>query len=372
MFNLKELEIETFISEEVEEKISNYYNTRKPTTKNQKEIIFDNIFTKNVSFLGTSFKDKRFNVHNNYGFKIGMVSLAPYTLSGHNTCANADNCKFYCHGHKFQDKDFISNNDKTQVIQKIIKTTALKKSKEKALNILCREIGSFVKKTYNPVIRLNGYSDILWESEKYRFKLEQKTIEELSKIDENLFSSNAMIHYNTRILGDNEDLNSFIKTNMIKKELNSSNSYSIFEIFEGILFYDYSKYTSKQRDNKYGNYHITYSYCHNIYKKISDMNKTDNICIIVKESIKNELLTQYKKDKSINLIDGDLYDVRWLDKMQHKDNKNIGFIILLTAVESTKLKKEYLYDESKEILTTANTSKDFEKILEYIKRNLYV
>jgi hypothetical protein len=381
MFNLNELGIDKFLTKEIDKKIKDFYNTRKETKKNKKPIIFDNIFKCNVSFLSKTFGNERFNLFNNSGFKIGMISLAPHNISGKNNCIHADKCKFYCHGHQFEDKQFVKNNDKKQIIQKIIKTTALltPESRNKSMNIICREIASLIKNNYNPVIRLNGYSDIIWEDDVYDFTLEEITINYFKKIKDDLFEKVIRLHYCENILGDS-NLDNFITKNIIKENLNSKEKYSLFEIFEGILFYDYTKYTSSHRNNnrngkkKYKNYHLSYSYCENIFKNIKKMDKINDLCIIVNESIKDELLKKYKNDKELNVIDGDLYDVRWLDTTKIKNNKKIGFVILLKAVESTKLKKEHMYSQSNEenrILTTAKNEEDFNDIIKFLKNNLY-
>jgi hypothetical protein len=379
-FSLEEIEITDFYNKEIEEKINNYYNTRIQTKKNPKPYIFENLFKANISLIGRKLNNSRFRINNNLGFNIGMMSLSPHNLAGENNCIMADKCKFFCHGHKFNEEKFETSSEKKQIIQKIIKSTFLYKKTELFLRKLCIEIANFIKSSYNPVIRLNGYSDIKWESDKYKFSLTKEMIEYLQSIDNHLFSMERFYYRDNILL--NHNLDKLITKNIVKKELKLNVKYSIMEIFEGVLFYDYTKFSSNKRNIelinnqkyiKYKNYHIVYSFSVNIYKKIAEMNKLDDICIIVKKSIKKTLIEKYVNNNDFNIINGDEYDNRLLDRLKIKNNRNIGYIILLEGSESTKLKEKKLFEKDKEIdfYTTAETPEIFEQIIKYIKKNVY-
>ena len=85
----------------------------------------------------------------------------------------------------------------------------------------------------------------------------------------------------------------------------------IVKDFNGLAgFYDYTKFPHVK--NPWANYHLTFSYSEkstSIGSYISMMNNFDRVAIVVTEEDKNILLDLYS-----DCIDGDLHDIRPLDK----------------------------------------------------------
>lgn len=52
----------------------------------------------------------------------------------------------------------------------------------------------------------------------------------------------------------------------VNKEVKIGNRYKFFEIFPGVIFYDYTKYNKRDNASEYSNYYLTYSYDTHIAK----------------------------------------------------------------------------------------------------------
>lgn len=350
-FNLKEFNINDLKNK----------NTSKFVDKLKVNTKIDNIFDLNVSLVNNknTSKDSRFSFISNGSFTIGMMSLAPDKLSGYNICKFSDNCKDFCLGH-YLSEELEKTQDKKQIIQRVVRTTLFFKDTDKFMEILCQNIFNFIKNNINPVIRLNGYSDIPWERIKF-------------KLSNNIYNS-LKEYYSDSLVGEKKTYSenfynyySLPKKRIINDNLSRSSSYTIFELFSGVLFYDYTKYSPDQRNHTFENYYLSYSYCNNIIDNIDNFPKEKNLCVIVNENIKEKLLKS--KNLYLNFIDGDLYDFRYLDKFIKKSKeKNVGFIVLLKALNSTKLKNKSLND-TKYIVNDDNY-KSFIIIMEKIYRNI--
>jgi len=185
-----------------------------------------------------------------------IMYLAPWTLSGFNTCAMADVAK--CHEGCLN----LAGRGKFNNIQesRIKKTKWLFERRENFLETLALNILGFENKCkkhgVKPAVRLNGTSDIRWEN----------------------FSIGKKKH--------------------------------IFDFFPDVQFYDYTKISNrKTKDIK--NYHLTWSYSEADMKyaaKHADaLSQGMNIAVVFRD--KN------LPDKFLGLpvLDGDKDDLRFLD-----------------------------------------------------------
>ncbi|WP_026803751.1 GP88 family protein [Aliarcobacter lanthieri] len=133
--------------------------------------------------------------------------------------------------------------------------------------------------------------------------------------------------------------------NPVNKKIETGNSYKIFEIFPGIIFYDYTKYNNLQRGNatKYSNYYLTYSYDTHIAVYKNNLKEMESLCLITQKGLKDRLLNNKKLSK-YNFLDGDIYDFRLIDKLSSEPKVNK--IILLEAISPSNIttKKKAIKD----------------------------
>tara|TARA_R110002096_G_scaffold352908_1_gene546203 strand:- start:2919 stop:3611 length:693 start_codon:yes stop_codon:yes gene_type:complete len=136
---------------------------------------------------------------------------------------------------------------------------------EKEIN---NQIKRSLKKGKECCIRLNGFSDIDWNNEKY-----------------------------------------FIKGSVI------------FNYFYEVQFWDYTKNLERIKTNVFKNYSLTYSYIDatetqpsNIKESLEALRLGYNVAVIQKE--KDSWEVQLLKDKCSSFTDGDISDFRWLDDHQ--------------------------------------------------------
>lgn len=236
---------------------------------------------------------------------IGMLSLAPSVTSGYQTCRMAGNCKYVCVGH----------SGRTQMEARVKRTILYKNYRGLFFEYLVCSIVSHLKyyfqKNQNPVIRLNGYSDIEWEKKTFVYTKEMdKEIRKLNKI--------------------NQQYTKLSKRNKIKK-LKVDSIYTIFDVFSNIWFYDYTKFPNRDT-SAYKNYHLTFSYDRGKKQNIKSI--THNICVVVDRCLKIQLLRDnYWKDK-VEFIDGDLHDCRILDGNYNANKRKI----VLLAYQGNKEK----------------------------------
>jgi hypothetical protein len=336
------------------------YNTKNDGTKINQDI--NTIFRKKLTLLNIG-EHERFSQYNNLA-TIGMLSLAPYSTSGYQLCKYAGDCKEFCHGHNIN-KDFIPDNkylesisDKSQLLIKTLKTIAFMQDKEKFMELLSLEICKWIETNENPVIRLNGYSDIEWE--KIRFKLDTKIYNSIKNKFNNIFGKNFLYTSNFT-----EKINCILNDNIINS--NNLEKYNIFELFSGLLFYDYTKYSPNNRISSYNNYKLVYSYDKFLDNNLKHIKKDNVICIIIDKCYKEDL---FKKQKTIELensifLDGDLYDCRWLDSKFFNDpvkNK----IILLGTVDGSK--KGYKYNVLQSSKHVIKKEEDLKEILQKLNK----
>lgn len=192
--------------------------------------------------------------HTNYLSTI--LHLAPFTLSGFNTCKAASNgCSMACLNTAGRGK--LDNVQKAR----IRKTKLLFNHKAMFFQLLIKDIESLIKKASKegkkPVIRLNGTSDIPWE------------------------------------------------TLLV-------NGKNIFELFPVVQFYDYTKIITRlDTVKKYFNYHLTFSASEINHKAIQvALSKGFNVAMVF-DSIPKEY-------EGIEVLDGDNHDLRFLEGYQGK------------------------------------------------------
>ncbi|TLP36217.1 GP88 family protein [Arcobacter arenosus] len=261
----------------------------------------------------------RFHYKNNDQFRIGMLSLAPKLSSKVDICIMSGTCENFCLGYNIsKEKEKITFKNDNGIFFKLLKTITFLYKTDIFLENLCLDILKFIR-LKNPVIRLNGYSDILWEN--INISITHNLKEEISKFNKtHLYEKNIVNKYYLEKIIDLET--------PINKELIIGKEYKIFEIFSGIIFYDYTKYNSTQRKSasKFSNYYLTYSYDIHIAKNKEHLG-VNTLCLITKKDFKDKLLLN-KKYLDYSLIDGDLSDFRLIDELNCKSKK----LILLEAV----------------------------------------
>jgi hypothetical protein len=282
-----------------------------------------------------------------FGYKdefinIGFLAFAPANYSGYkNMCPNkaTQYCHIYCVGK--------STQGLTQ-IQAQIKRTILFTQDENFMNNLCIEIVNHTVKSYLKsklaVFRLNGYSDIKWETKK--FTISKKFYNYLnSKLKNISFQHNNHIPKN--IFLNEKCLLEMNDDDFDKKEVN------IFELFPGILFYDYTKHKIKER-TELTNYHLTYSYSKNIsLKNIKDIliKQKKNIAFICCKKVIYQLLegkpfnTKTFNKNEYTFIDGDINDYRFLDDLINVDKGKIVLLCFKKDTEKICNKKDSILNE---------------------------
>lgn len=281
------------------------------------------------------------NDYTSYNINIGILALAPYNSSIiANVCPpSTDGCRRSCLGISFSD----SRN-----IPRIKRTILFKLFPEYFYNKLFVEIYNHIIKSINenklPVIRLNGLSDILWEANKYKFKLNPEVIRHIQQKHECIDYSSLLSNIN----------NEFVKKSVIDKLgkcilnnpseivdsalLTKNEKNSFFEYFPNILFYDYTKYSKKRIvnvDKKISNYYLTFSR----HEKVTSENASNllqssiNINVITKNDvIANKLKSQgiHLHNTSYAVCEGNDYDCRILDLAKYSQ----GSIIVQKSTDS--------------------------------------
>lgn len=188
----------------------------------------------------------------NLGYLTGILYLAPSTIvKGINTCPMASNgCKKACL--------YSAGRGRFNNVQeaRIKKTELFRDNKKEFFNKLIKSIHALVRKAKRenlvPCIRLNGTSDIMWES----YKVDGKN--------------------------------------------------NIFQLFPDIQFYDYTKIPNRKISN-YKNYHLTFSRSEsNENIAIDQLGQGYNVAMVF-----NSLPDFYR---GFEVISGDNHDLRFLDK----------------------------------------------------------
>ena len=144
-----------------------------------------------------------------YGYMTGVLYLAPYNLSGYNTCAMADKAK--CHEPCLNTAGRGVFNSVQQA--RINKTKLFFEDRNQFFARLIPSIHTLINKSRKlgliPLCRLNGTSDIRWENIDFEYE---------------------SVHYE-----------------------------NIFEMFPDLQFYDYTKIPNRRAD-AISNYDLTFSY----------------------------------------------------------------------------------------------------------------
>lgn len=248
-----------------------------------------------VSYIGnTSHSSKLIHSHLHNWDTYGIY-LSPADLSGYNTCPNSKYCKHLClngSGHnkvsRLHEKG-LSKIDKAR----IAKTKYFFEHKDKFMDAIIHEIelakNRAEKAGNNFAVRLNCTSDI--------------------------------------------DITSFVKDNK-----------NILEIFPDVQFYDYTKMLKYlQYPKKYSNFNVTLSYNGHNWKSCEKYLKENGKVAIVFEKLP-------KTYKGYEVINADLYDMRFLDKP--------GTIMGLTykSVDSDYVNGKYQSRKDKFIIDSNNNN----------------
>ena len=194
------------------------------------------------------------------GFLTGIQYFAPASLSGRNVCPQAtDACKASCLN--------LAGRGRFQKIQqsRIAKTHRFYENREGYFTQLHKAILALVRKAnrmnLTPAVRLNGTSDLPWEA--YRL---------------------------------------------------DGNGNTIFDLFDDVQFYDYTKVTKRALRFASGkdwpsNYHLTFSRSGENDDDVDAVRLGGgNVAAVYGPEAKDDLLA----DKPNN-VDGDLHDLRFLD-----------------------------------------------------------
>ena len=213
------------------------------------------------------------------GYLTGILYLSPSKKSGSDFCkSSSPGCESGC------------LDESGRGVFNSVQLARYKKSKyflNDRSNFMLDLIESIIrlqKKAHNknlvPVVRLNGTSDLIWESIRINLSelMQRKYI--INNID-------------------------FVKGFKINKRLN------IFELFSNITFYDYTKHPIEWRYKALkhlNNYSLTFSRSENNENKaLSYLINGYNSAFVFKNTIP-------KKYKGFKVINGDETDLRFLDK----------------------------------------------------------
>lgn len=192
----------------------------------------------------------------NFGVMTGIQYLAPANESGFNTCPHAsDGCKTACLFTAGMAQAFPAINK-----ARIARTLFLFKNRPEYFGQLVKEIAALVKKATKqgliPAVRLNGTSDIVFESIKFNGK-------------------------------------------------------SIFEHFPSVQFYDYTKNPARALRYAAGllpaNYHLTFSRSESNQDEVSKVLAAGvNVAVVFRNSLPDTYLGK-------PVVDGDKSDLRFND-----------------------------------------------------------
>jgi len=270
-------------------------------------------------FLASEDTNGRLKVPKELDIEIQMMSFAPYDLSGYNICPKSTpECRKVClgitkYGLTVKQEEHIKCK---MLLSRVKRTILYKEHFEYFSNRLISELIDRIKKAKKRdktiAIRLNGYSDVLWEN-----------------VDFSVFYEDIRSKYYS----------------IYKKEPKNSN---IMSLFPDITFYDYTKYKYNERTSKDlpKNYHLTYSISESSGKEEIKNNLLNNrnVAVVVTKDLKERLLNE-EEIATYQIIDGDEYDYRVYDET-FKSNKKKGLIILLEAVsDATKIESNFIYND---------------------------
>lgn len=204
------------------------------------------------------------------GFLTGVLYLAPYKLSGFNTCAMAElaQCFKPCLNTAGR-AGIIKTGENTNPIQqaRIRKTKQFYNERNVFMLTLAKDIEKLIKQAkrdnFIPLVRLNGTSDIKWEN----------------------------------ITFDYEFINGKIR------------NVTIFELFPEIQFYDYTKIPN--RKELPSNYDLTFSYSGVLaYQKYAMQAIDSGMRLAVVFRMQDKIPANFL---GLPCVDGDNTDIRHLD-----------------------------------------------------------
>jgi hypothetical protein len=204
------------------------------------------------------------------GFLTGVLYLAPYKLSGFNTCPMADiaQCAHACLNTAGR-AGIIKTGESTNPIQqaRIRKTKQFYNERDTFMHLLVKDIERLIKQAkrdgFIPLVRLNGTSDIRWENIRFDYEF---------------------IHGKTR-------------------------NVTIFELFPEVQFYDYTKLPNRKSSPK--NYDLTFSYSGvKEYQKYAMQAIASGMRLAVVFRLQDKIPSHYL---GLPCVDGDNTDIRHLD-----------------------------------------------------------
>lgn len=204
------------------------------------------------------------------GFLTGVLYLAPYKLSGFNTCAMAElaQCFKPCLNTAGR-AGIIKTGESTNPIQqaRIRKTKQFYNERQQFMLTLVKDIEKLIKQAnklgFIPLVRLNGTSDIKWEN----------------------------------ITFDYEFMHGKIRT------------ITIFDLFPEVQFYDYTKIPN--RKELPSNYDLTFSYSGVLaYQKYAMQAIDSGMRLAVVFRMQDKIPANFL---GLPCVDGDNTDIRHLD-----------------------------------------------------------
>ena len=221
----------------------------------------------------------------------GILYLAPYKSAGKNMCVHATDC--------FIDCLYTAGRGAFDSIQnaRIKKTNYFLKDRENFLQDLFKSIVKLIKKaeklTLEPVVRLNGTSDLRFENIRFNYNGKSKTI---------------------------------------------------FQAFKSVQFYDYSKYPLNKRDYDKlpDNYDLTFSLAETNSNRLEALRALNNNIRVAAVYDHNKPLPEYqyftynKRTYKFPVINGDETDLRYLEPGNvivglkakgRAKNSNTGFVL---------------------------------------------
>ena len=218
-----------------------------------------------VSYLGNVAQSTKMRLSYEHGTMTYCLYLAPWTLSGHNTCPKGQHCHEFCLNGSGQNKcDTLARGVEGSKINhsRIKKTNLFYNNRARFMEILVHEIESKRARAkrlgYGFSVRLNGTSDL------------------------------SPIAFKDPISGKN-----------------------ILELFPDVQFYDYTKvYNRVKLMEQYPNYDLTFSYDGYNWDECERFLQNGGKVAVVFYS-ENETLP--KQFRGYNVVDANGYDMRYLD-----------------------------------------------------------
>lgn len=218
------------------------------------------------------------------GYKTAILYLAPVNLSGYQVCPMAsEGCKAAClnTAGRAVVPGRMGNNIQAA---RIAKTRWFFEDRTSFLAQLVKELAAFVRKTradgFEPVVRLNGTSDILWE----------------------------------RVPVELYDVEQYIRNDDLIRELHEVHGYvapNIMALFPDVQFYDYTKHRPEKRANLPTNYSLTFSLAEdNEGRAAAALMAGWNVAVVFRRELPEFYTIGNVRAPVVN---GDEHDLRFLD-----------------------------------------------------------